>query len=535
MTKREFLDRAREKHGYKYQYPTLTDKILSTDDIDILYNGVLYKQKVTKHITLGRCPEKNTPTKTTEQFIKEAKEVWGDKYDYSLTDYKGALKTIKVIYDGIVFEQIASSHINGRAPELNMNKDWFIKRAHYKWGDKYDYSLVDYKDCKTKVNIIYNQTGEIFEQTPSNHLIYAPEKKIINKTTEQFIEQCSKIHNNKYSYDQTIYTKSSDKVIIKCPKHGYFKQNANSHFLGMGCKRCACELERNIKTKKNTEEFIIEAKEVWGDKYDYSLVDYKNAKTKVKIIYDDIIYEQLPISHLKYPVENYLNHEIFLIKCKRKWGDKYDYSLTKFKDCHTKIKILYNGVEYEQLPHNHLIYAPEKRNIKNKEEFINQSIAYHGDKYDYSLVDYQNDRIKVSIICKKHDIFKQTPSVHLRSGCPICSESKGEKSIRKYLESKKLYYKREYKFIDCINIKPLRFDFYIPSLRTCIEFDGIQHHQPIEHFGGVEAYERLKLNDKIKNDYCEENFIDLIRIRYDQIDRIYDILNESLRMKIKSV
>ena len=68
-----------------------------------------------------------------------------------------------------------------------------------------------------------------------------------------------------------------------------------------------------------------------------------------------------------------------------------------------------------------------------------------------------------------------------------------------------------------------------------IEFDGKQHYEPIEHFGGVEAYERLKLNDKIKNDYCEENFIDLIRIRYDQIDRIYDILNESLRMKIKSV
>ena len=57
----------------------------------------------------------------------------------------------------------------------------------------------------------------------------------------------------------------------------------------------------------------------------------------------------------------------------------------------------------------------------------------------------------------------------------------------------------------------------------------------MEYFGGLESYNRLKVNDKIKNDYCEENFIDLIRIRYNQIDRIYDILNESLRMKIKSV
>jgi len=78
MTKQEFLDRAREKHGYKYQYPNLSDKVLSSDDIDILYNGVLYKQKVVKHILLGRCPEKNTPIKTTEEFMDVLKKssVW---------------------------------------------------------------------------------------------------------------------------------------------------------------------------------------------------------------------------------------------------------------------------------------------------------------------------------------------------------------------------------------------------------------------------------------------------------------------------
>ena len=70
MTKQEFLERAREKHGYKYKYPNLKDKVLSQDTIDIEYNEVIYKQKVVKHILLGRCPEKNTPTKTTEQFIK---------------------------------------------------------------------------------------------------------------------------------------------------------------------------------------------------------------------------------------------------------------------------------------------------------------------------------------------------------------------------------------------------------------------------------------------------------------------------------
>lgn len=70
-------------------------------------------------------------------------------------------------------------------------------------------------------------------------------------------------------------------------------------------------------------------------------------------------------------------------------------------------------------------------------------------------------------------------------------------------------------------------------MRTCIEFDGKQHFQPMEFFGGVEAFEKIKINDKIKSDYCEDNYIDLIRIRYDQEDDIHQILWNNLKNKIK--
>ena len=349
MTKQEFLERARDKHGYKYQYPNLKEKVLSSDNIDIEYNGELYTQKVVKHILLGRCPEKNTPTKTTEEFIKEAKEVWGDKYDYSLTDYKGALKPIKVIYDGVVFEQIASTHLRS-APELNMNKEYFIKRSQDKWGkDKYDYSLVEYKHCKSKVKIIYNKTGEIFEQIPAGHLISAPEniKLSVRKTTNQFIKESNSIHDFKYSYDKTEYIKNQIKVIITCPIHGDF--------------------------------------------------------------------EQRPLSHLQ------------------------------------------------------------------------------------------------------------------GNGCSNCNESRGEREIAKFLDKYKISYVRQKKFQDCKNVFELPFDFYIPSIRTCIEFDGKQHYSPIDYFGGIKAYESLKINDKIKEDYCEDNYINLIRINYNQFDDIYRILWENLK------
>ena len=70
-------------------------------------------------------------------------------------------------------------------------------------------------------------------------------------------------------------------------------------------------------------------------------------------------------------------------------------------------------------------------------------------------------------------------------------------------------------------------------MRTCIEFDGKQHFQPMEFFGGMKAFESLKINDKIKSDYCEDNYIDLIRIRYDQIDDIHQILWDNLKNRIK--
>ena len=353
MTKQEFLDRARAKHGYKYNYIDLGDKILSSDDIKIEYNDIIYTQRVVKHILLGRCPEKNTPTRTQDEYLSECKKIWGDKYDYSLVEYKNAYKKIKIIYDGIIFEQNPQSHINGMAPELKSNKDYFIKKSKDKWGEEYDYSLVDYKGSKVRVSIIHKKTGIVYNQSPTNHLIHKPENinLSIRKTTEQFIKESNIIHDNKYNYDKTKYIKNQIKVIITCPTHGDFSQNPLSHTQG--------------------------------------------------------------------------------------------------------------------------------------------------------------------------------------NGCPNCNESKGEKEIAKFLNKWNINYSRQHKFSDCKNIFELPFDFYIPSMRICIEFDGRQHYEPMEFFGGLKAYEILKVNDKIKNDYCEDNYINLIRIRYDEFDSLHQILWENLKTFIK--
>ena len=538
MTKQEFLTKAHLIHGDKYIYHNLPDKLTYTSYIQLEYDSSIYQQKVDKHF-LGRCPEKNTPKKTTEQFIEEAKLIWGDMFDYSLVDYTGANNMVKIIHDGMVFEQMAISHLNGKSPIYRLNKEVFIKKAKEKWCDDYDYSLVhDFINGDEKVKIIHNESGRIYEQSPYNHLKGRVEKssEALSRTTKDFIDECNIIHNFRYDYTKTVFNRRRDKVIITCPKHGDFEQVAGSHLLGMGCRFCGYDDKdyhtKQYEVKYTTAEFIQVAKEKWGDKYNYSLTEYVNSRTKIKIIYDGIVYEQFPMGHLKYPVEFNMSEEIFLIKAHRKWKDKYDYSLMEYKTTTDKIKIIYDGVIYEQSPANHLNYAPELRNTQTLENFIECSEKIHGGKYTYDKSIYINSKTKMIITCPKHGDFEQVPLSHLRgSGCPVCNESRGESSIRKYLTINKIDFKTQKTFKGCQYVSLLKFDFYLPEYNLCIEFDGIQHFEAFEFFGGEEALLKNMERDVIKNQYCIDNNIKLLRIRYDEISDIENILDENLVIK----
>ena len=112
--------------------------------------------------------------------------------------------------------------------------------------------------------------------------------------------------------------------------------------------------------------------------------------------------------------------------------------------------------------------------------------------------------------------------------CPICSESKGEKAIRLYLENNEIKFKQEYKFENCKYKNQLPFDFYIPEYNLCIEFDGEQHYKAFEYFGGEKSFRLTKIRDKIKNKYCSDNKINLLRIPYYKIDNVEKILDEEL-------
>lgn len=122
------------------------------------------------------------------------------------------------------------------------------------------------------------------------------------------------------------------------------------------------------------------------------------------------------------------------------------------------------------------------------------------------------------------------------SSCGCLSESKGEKRIREYLETKGINYKEEYTFKDLININPLRYDFGIldneGNLLGLIEYDGRQHFEMTGYFGGLEEFELYQERDQIKNEYAKKNDIPLLRIPYTQYEKIEKILGKELKRRI---
>jgi hypothetical protein len=179
------------------------------------------------------------------------------------------------------------------------------------------------------------------------------------------------------------------------------------------------------------------------------------------------------------------------------------------------------------------------RNVGTKEHdlLIEQFRGIHGDRYGYDNVVYQGAYVKVSIKCDKHGDFEQTPGSHLSgSGCPRCKHSTGEKLIQGLLKKMEIKYTTQKSFYGCMNDKTgksLPFDIYVPEFHTCIEFDGYQHFIPVERWGGEDKLKEVQYRDNIKNTYCKDNDINLIRIPYTMTKiEIVNTLNEKFNKNL---
>ena len=317
---------------------------------------------------------------------------------------------------------------------VSKQHDMYFKKLEERLGDRFDLSKVKFNVCNDKITLVCKKCGSeriVILSNALKHNVCCSNIRCKNEAKRlKFEEQGRAKWGDQFDYSKAHTLGDRNvKLEIKCNKCGdTIYQSKQNHLKHKPC--CSCWV--NPATLTN-QEFIDKAKEIHGEKYDYSKVDYK---------------------HTNIPVN---------LKCNR---------------C---------GTEFLQKPYSHLqgkgcSVCGKKLSIekhtKGTEKFIKEAIAIHGeDKFDYSRVNYVNTEKKVEIVCIAcNKSFMQTPHSHLKgSGCPICNGSISEKEIAWFLLYNNIDFIKEYSIPNSKYYR-YRYDFYIPSMNLLVEYDGIQHY-----------------------------------------------------------
>lgn len=265
----EFIKRSEEKHGGRYDYSLVSFKKV-TDKVKIICpeHGV-FEMEARTHYRGQGCPKCGIISRgekkrdTTKSFIKKARGVHGDRYDYSKVKYKDSKTRICIICpEHGEFWQIPNGHLSGQGcpkcgkesgdAKHSLGRDEFIRRSIEKHGNKYDYSNVEYVNQNTPVRIICPEHGE-FLQKPVYHqnghgcpicaIIENAERR--KYTLREFVELSNSVHDFKYDYTRTKYDGIHKKVTITCPVHGDFRQTPSDHISGCGCPKCGATLSKS--------------------------------------------------------------------------------------------------------------------------------------------------------------------------------------------------------------------------------------------------------------------------------------------------
>ena len=340
----------------------------------------------------------------------------------------------------------------------------------------------------------------------------------------------------------------SEKIELKCRCGNIFKVTFNS--FKNRKRNCCVECAKENNIKKIRENRILEIKKLCANNNiiytDVSYI-YKNNKTiyYIEFLENNLVLKKelftlkkyilcknnkkllnekklkdLKEEFKKYKIEILSNEfksvdDIMSFKCscgRKFYSTTYRIRASKFKKCKKCSNIL-------------LGITQRKDKLQYKKEFY----LKNKDKFEL-LSDYVKVELKIKIKCKKcgNETFANPRDLLKDYNCKLCSPSKGEGSVIKFLLSNKINFKKEHTFEDCKDRARLRFDFYLEEYNVCIEYDGFQHYTPHKTFGGVREYISRRKRDMIKNRYCRKNNIKLIRIPFWDYKNIKNILRYSL-------
>lgn len=360
-------------------------------------------------------------------------------------------------------------------------------------------------------------------------------------TIEEYIDKASKKHNNFYDYSKVSFDKREDRITIICPKHGEFTLIARNHLNGAICPQCKKEELHNKNVDGLKRRFFTQCEKLYNGFYDYTKSVFENREDNIIVICPK--HGEFTINvrcHMEGAIcpecrklikkkKNKLTTEQFIEKCIKKYNDNFTYENTIFIDYNTPTKVTckIHG-EIEIIPKHFLYdskYGCKYCNVDlqtlTNEDFIKNAKEIHGDKYDYSKVEYKGNKNKVCIICPKHGEFWMSPNAHLsqKQNCPKCNNhtSKWEVEINDYIKSINVEIEKNNR--KCLDGKEI--DILIPSFNIGIECDGILYHS--------ELYNNDKNYHINKTNLAKEKNIKLIHIFEDEWMYKKDIVKSRLK------
>jgi len=251
------------------------------------------------------------------------------------------------------------------------------------------------------------------------------------KTTAEWVEQAIAVHNGRYAYPDTIYAGANKKLHILCGEHGIFEQVANNHLRGTGCPKCG-DFRKGESKVVGFSEFVSRVRKQHGDSYAYAEDSYSAMSAPVRITCPEHgAFEQIASVHAKghgcpkcgaqkTGHATRLGSRRFIDSAVRVHGDRYDYSKVEYTRNSSKVEVICpDHGTFRVSPQNHLAgrkcpACAREQSKLGADAFIQRAQTIHGDAYDYSRVEYLTAETPVVMGCKEHGWFEQTPHSHLK-------------------------------------------------------------------------------------------------------------------------
>lgn len=310
-------------------------------------------------------------------------------------------------------------------------------------------------------------------------------------TREEFLRRAEEVHGNTYDYSEVVLEKSTVPVSILCKVHGVFKQKPTLHLAGQGCRKCGSS-RAGSKVRLSEEALRQRLYKVHGDRYGYEKIgERRNGKITLvcqthgdfRASLSNLLHNQSgcpECGRLEAGRKARLPYDEYVRRFREVHGDRFEYGEIYYNESTARVavKCATHGW-FDQVVQDHLkgagcsvCSAP----VYDQETFIEAARGVHGDRYDYSMVDYTKSLEHVTIICPDHGEFQQPPNYHINMGygCPRCAgvgPSTSQLEIYEFLN----------KHVECkseqqMSQSPKRFDIFVPSLNLAVEYHGLVWH-----------------------------------------------------------